>query len=111
MLGLAIRASFLLKKGAGGYSIAPLLHLQPLLCIADSLGLRILNDFSYSACFQCSTPNDFESLMDCTVQQLQHAFDLQEATPLDLILIPNGELSLFDVGATPFPYHPVPSHR
>lgn len=105
MLGLAIRASFLLNKGSGGYSIAPLLHLQPLLDREDSLGLRIMSQLYFGDLFH-TTPNEFELLVDHTIQELQHAFDLQEATPFDLIFFGRGvSYSLFDVGTTPFRSH------
>lgn len=113
MLGLAIRASFLLNKGAGGYSIAPLLHLQPLLNEGDSLGWRIMTDFSIGG-FYYTTPNELELrvLVDRTIQELQHAFDLQKATPLDLIFFDRGvSYSLFDVGTTPFRSHTFLSHK
>lgn len=97
MLGFAIRASFLLTKGAGGHSIAPLLHLQPLVEITDSLALKIFSNF-----FICATSGDLRPLVDHTLQQLQQSFDLQEATPFDLIWVWDREMSLFDVGVTPF---------
>lgn len=107
MLGLALRASFLLNKGAGGYSIAPSLHLQPLLNEEDSLGWRILTQ-SYSDRIYGTAPNKLELFVDHTIQELQHAFDLQKATPLDLTVRHSGvSYSLFDVGTTP---HSNPTH-
>ncbi|KAJ5434000.1 hypothetical protein N7491_004595 [Penicillium cf. griseofulvum] len=82
MLNFAIRASFSLSKGAGGYSIAPLLHLQPLLDAANSVGYRIISDFGTEL---DSKPTEHELSVNRTIQQLQRAFDLQEATPFDLI--------------------------
>lgn len=111
MLGLAIRASFLLNKGAGGYSIAPLLHLQPLLDKSDSLGLRIVNQLQFHRIYR-TTPNELELLVDRTMRELQHAFDLQEATPFDLTCLGGGaSFSLFDVGTTPFRPHTFLSHK
>lgn len=111
MLGLALRASFLLNKGAGGYSIAPLLHLQPLLNEGDSVGWRIRRDFYFGGTFRART-NELELLMDRTIQELRHAFDLQKATPLDLIFFDRGvSYSLFDVGTTPFQSHTFLSHK
>lgn len=102
MLGLAIRASFLLNKGAGGYSIAPLLHLQPLLDREDSVGVRIMTQLGFGGISR-TTPNEVGLLVDRTIQELQHAFDLQKATPFDLTFFYTGvSLSLFDVGTTPF---------
>lgn len=70
-----------------------------------------MTDF-YPGGFYGTTPNELELLVDRTIQELQHAFDLQKATPLDLIFVDTGvSYSLFDVGTTPFRSHTFLSHK
>lgn len=78
------------------------MHLQPLLDTKDSVGYFIAHAFWSDGYFKCETPDNFELLVDHTLQKLQGAFNLQEATPFDLIWRYGKESSLFDVGATPF---------
>ncbi|KAJ5793745.1 hypothetical protein N7457_000344, partial [Penicillium paradoxum] len=101
LLNLALKASFLVNKGAGGYSIAPLLHLQPLVGAEDSLGWFILNDFHFKTLIGCTVPpaDGFDSLLDDTQRQLQQAFDLQKSTPFDSISFEDNDMSFFDAGA------------
>jgi hypothetical protein len=105
MLNFAIRASFSLSKGAGGYSIAPLLHLQPLVDRRDSVGYRIIIEFGP---IYHSKPNEVELKSNRVRQELQCAFDLQKASPFDLIWVRDREMSLFDVGAPRIPIPNIP---
>ncbi|KAJ5382404.1 hypothetical protein N7517_000315 [Penicillium concentricum] len=97
LLGFAIEATFSLKRGAGGYSIAPFLHLQTLLDKRKSLGYRLCKEFRFKVLFGCAAPDEFELLVNHTLQYLQWAFDLQKATPFELIEHCGQELSLFDL--------------
>ncbi|OQE40847.1 hypothetical protein PENCOP_c005G00683 [Penicillium coprophilum] len=82
--------------GAGGYSIAPLLQLQPLLDKEHSVAYRISADLEYSLA-ERPTPNEYGLHVDHVIRQLQQAFDLREASPFDKVEWHGTERSLFDL--------------
>lgn len=93
LLGFIFRASFTFNKGAGGVSIAPLLHIQPLLDMETSVGYKIIIRL-YRQNHTITNNSDFEQSIDLTIRQLQEAFDQREASPLDMFKY---EQSIFDV--------------
>lgn len=108
MLNLAIRASFLITKGAGGFSIAPSLHFRSVISLEDSVISEIILKAMFSSYL---ARKDCGSFVDQILRQLQEAFDLRRASPYDRIVLFDTEHSTFDVGALSFWRHLPLSHR
>lgn len=106
LLGFVFQASFNLDRGAGGISIAPLLHINPLLDQRTSVVYGIL-DMLHDNIRVTENLGDYEKSIDLTIRQLQEAFDRREASPLDIVWLWS-ECSVLDVSL--FPYiHPCQS--
>ncbi|CAG7958813.1 unnamed protein product [Penicillium olsonii] len=100
LLGFVFQASLRFDRGAGGISIAPLLHMQPLLSEESSVGCKLLNGHEFLLWL---TPDldDYERSIDLIISRLQKAFDRREASPLDRVWV-HSEVSIFDVSLFPY---------
>jgi hypothetical protein len=83
LLGLIVQASFSFTKGAGGFSIAPCLRVQPFISEEDSVGYSICLGFLENAFWYNKIATDAEKLVTMTIEQFQNAFDQQQASPND----------------------------
>ncbi|CAG8221740.1 unnamed protein product [Penicillium olsonii] len=95
LLGFIFQASVRFDRGAGGISIAPLLHMQPLLSMESSVGCKILQRDKFLFYLDTGLDN-YENSIDLIMRQLQEAFDRREASPFDIVWI-QSEVSIFDI--------------
>ncbi|CAG7925023.1 unnamed protein product [Penicillium olsonii] len=95
LLGFIFQASVRFDRGAGGSSIAPLLHMQPLLSMESSVGCKILQRDEFLFYLDTGLDN-YENSIDLIMRQLQEAFDRREASPFDIVWI-HSEVSIFDI--------------
>lgn len=96
LLHLAITTSFSLSKGAGGFSIAPELHVQSVVSHCSWIG-DFWQELNINF-FNASTSLKKEKIVDNAINQLQQAFTEGRAAPSDIVCISNDNMkSLVDV--------------